>query len=194
MGKSAKRARPAEASASKTSKGGVYELEVSLLEGPITDEFADANPEVSRTIEIRGNQTLADLHEAIFDAFGRFDAHMYEFQIGGEETNDPKAKRYVLSVAEEPIGGPQLAGLVEQTTIDQLGLKVDDVFGYWFDFGDDWWHQINVAGIGEPQKGARYPRVTKEVGENPPQYPQLDEDDEEYDEEDEDENDDDKQA
>lgn len=189
MGKSAKRARPAEASAAKTSKGGVYQLEVLLLEGPLTKEFVDANPEVSRTIEIRGNQTLADLHEAIFDAFGRFDEHMYEFQIGGEEINDPKAKRYVLSVAEEPIGGSRVAGLVEQTTIDQVGLKVDDVFGYWFDFGDDWWHKIDVAAIGEPQKGARYPRVTKKVGKNPPQYPQLEEEEDE-----EDENEDDEQA
>jgi hypothetical protein len=33
---------------------------------------------ISRTIEIRGNQTLEDLHHAIFDAFDRFDEHMDE--------------------------------------------------------------------------------------------------------------------
>jgi len=33
------------------------------------------------------------------------------------------------------------------TTIGSLDLKVDQAFGYWFDFGDDWWHQINVLAI-----------------------------------------------
>ena len=39
------------------------------------------------------------------------------------------------------------AGRVDQTTIDSLGLEVGRSFGYWFDFGDDWWHQINVEAI-----------------------------------------------
>ncbi|MBS3735520.1 MAG: hypothetical protein KGY99_11480 [Phycisphaerae bacterium] len=45
----------------------IYELEVSLFSGPVTEDFVEANPVVSRTIQIRGGQTLARLHEAIFD-------------------------------------------------------------------------------------------------------------------------------
>ena len=59
----------------------------------------------------------------------------------------------------------------DNTTIDSLALKVGGRFGYWFDFGDDWWHQINVEAIDEGIPRGRFPRVTKRVGKNPPQYP-----------------------
>ena len=32
-----------------------------------------------RKIAVKGNQTLDDLHEAIFDAFDRYDQHLYSF-------------------------------------------------------------------------------------------------------------------
>ena len=51
---------------------------------------------ISRTIQIRGGQTLARLHEAIFAAFGRDDEHMDESQVGGKRPMDRRAKRYVL--------------------------------------------------------------------------------------------------
>src|SRR5207248_6036324 len=75
---------------------GLYELQVSIISGMITKDFAKKNPYLQRTIQIRGDQTLEDLHDAIFDAFDRSDAHMYEFQIGGKRPMDPKARRYVL--------------------------------------------------------------------------------------------------
>jgi len=49
-------------------------------------------------------------------------------------------------------------------------LKVGDAFGYWFDFGDDWWHQINVVAIADEAPRGKYPKVTKRVGASPPQY------------------------
>jgi hypothetical protein len=154
----------------------LYTLEVFLLGGPITEKFARRNPVVSRTIQIRGDQTLADLHSAIFNAFGRSDEHMYEFQFG-EGPMDPKARRYVLPGAFEMGRGEENppAGRVDRTSIESLGLEVGRSFGYWFDFGDDWWHQINVEAIEEKAPSGKFPRVTKRVGKNPPQYPEEDE-------------------
>ena len=54
---------------------------------------------------------------------------------------------------------------------------MDDAFGYWFDFGDDWWHQINVVAIQDEAPEGTYPRATKRVGASPPQYPNWDEED-----------------
>lgn len=150
----------------------IYTLEVFIIGGPISEKFLKRNPQISRTIEIRGDQTLEDLHHAIFKAFDRFDEHMYEFQFG-KGPNDPKGKRYVLPHARD-IREPNVAGSVAETTIDALGLKVDQPFGYWFDFGDDWWHQIDVVRIDEKASKIKYPRVTKRVGKSPPQY--MDED------------------
>ena len=59
---------------------------------------------------------------------------------------------------------------MDQTRIDALDLKVGDRFGYWFDFGDDWWHQINVEAIEENAPRGKFPKVTKRVGQSPPQY------------------------
>jgi hypothetical protein len=49
----------------------LYTLEVFLVSGPISEKFAKKHPEVSRTIQIRGDQTLEDLHHAIFAAYDR---------------------------------------------------------------------------------------------------------------------------
>jgi hypothetical protein len=169
----ARSSKPAAKVSQPAEQGQVrlYTLEVFLISGPVTEKFAKKNPVVSRTIQIRGDQTLADLHNAIFDAFGRWEEHMYEFQFG-KGPMDPKAPRYVLPNAleiqkEQP--NPPI-GRVDQTTIGSLDLKVDDRFGYWFDFGDDWWHQINVEAIDDKVPEGKFPRVTKQEGKSPPQY------------------------
>jgi len=154
----------------------LYELQVQLLQGPLTRAFLDRNPSVMRTIRIRGDQTLERLHEAIFEAFDRFDPHLYEFQVGGMGPMDPKARRYVVP----PAGGNDFeagesAGTVKQTTIASLELRVDEIFGYWFDFGDDWWHQVTVLAIHDEIPRGRYPKITERVGESPPQYVDWDE-------------------
>jgi hypothetical protein len=154
----------------------LYTLEVFLLSGPITEKFAKKNPVVSRTIQIRGDQTLEDLHHAVFDAFGRWEEHMYEFQLG-KGPMDPKARRYVLPNALEIEQGqpnPQISR-VDQITIDSLGLKVGDRFGYWFEFGDDWWHQVNVEAVEDLVPRGKFPKVTKKIGKSPPQYADEDE-------------------
>lgn len=149
----------------------IYTLEVRLLDGPtITPEFAEANPVVSRTIEIRADQTLEQLHEAIFKAFDRFDPHMYEFQMG-KAPMDPDAPRYVLQwVIDEPYRDDSPAlGAVETTRIGDIKLEIGRRFFYWFDFGDDWMHEVRVLSTGLATKG-RFPRVVASVGASPPQY------------------------
>ena len=152
----------------ETDAPRLYTLEIFIIGGLLTEKFAKRNPVISRTIKIRADQTLEDLHHTIFDAFGRFDEHMYEFQFG-KGPNDPKCKRYVLPHAFDS-GESQAAGDVAKTTIESLGLKVKQAFGYWFDFGDDWWHQINVLAIDDNMPKGKYPKVVKRVGKSPPQY------------------------
>jgi hypothetical protein len=57
----------------------VYTLEVRLIGGPVTESLVEANPVVSRTIQIAGNQTLEHPHDAIYRAFNREEEHLYEF-------------------------------------------------------------------------------------------------------------------
>ncbi len=149
----------------------LFTLDVSIIDGPIIRRFGKENTSIGRTIEIRGDQTLEDLHDAIFDAFDRDDPHMYEFQIGGKGPMDPNARKYVLPMElESPFGDSNPAGTVDEP-IGTLGLKKDDAFAYWFDFGDDWWHQINVIEIADKAGKGKYPKITKRIGDSPPQYP-----------------------
>jgi hypothetical protein len=141
----------------------VYTLEVSIFEGLIDEAFIKKNPVISRIIEILGNQNLEQLHKTIFHAFNRKEEHLYAFQMGNDPYNPDK--RYVLKIEEGD-------GFVETTTIDDLDLKQDDIFGYLFDYGDSWLHQVTVISIEEKKEGKeKYPRVTKKIGKSPPQYP-----------------------
>lgn len=148
----------------------LYTLEVFIISGPVTRKFIKRNPVMARTIQIQGNQTLADLHGAIFQAFDREDEHMYEFQVGGQGPHDPQARRYGLPVVFDDGPGQTQGGDVTQTLLDALNLQVDEIFGYWFDFGDDWWHQVNVISIEENAPADDYPKVTRQIGASPPQY------------------------
>ena len=92
---------------------------------------------------------------------------------------DPKARRYVLPInVDDLFSEREPAGDVEHTTIGSLGLKEGEAFGYWFDFGDDWWHQINVEAIDEKIGRGKYPKIIKRVGESPPQYVDWDNEEE----------------
>ena len=154
----------------------VFTLQVAILAGPITESFARKNPVISRTFEARGDHTLESLHYAIFDAFDREDEHLYEFQFGGKRPMDPKARRYGPPMATvDPFGAGEGSGDAERTTLGSLGLATGDVFGYWFDFGDDWWHQIEVLAIAGGAPRGRLPKVTRRVGESPPKYVDWDE-------------------
>lgn len=67
----------------------------------MTAKFAKKNKTVARTIQIRGKQTLHDLHAAIFDAFDRKEDHLYEFQVGGKGPMDERARKFGTPV---PVG------------------------------------------------------------------------------------------
>jgi len=156
----------------------LFTLDVKLTDGPMTEGFCKANKKVVRRIEMRGDQTLAELHEAIFQAFEREDEHMFDFRLNDREYMDLDAKRYVLPFAiENNRDDDKPAGDVTMTTIGTLDLKEKDAFSYWFDFGDDWWHEIKVVSIADkaPEPEKSYPKITAHTGDSPPQYPDWDE-------------------
>lgn len=146
----------------------IFRFEVCLLSGPVAPSFAARYPEApSRIIDIRGAQTLDALHWAIFRAFDREDSHMYEFQIGGKKPMDRKAACYGIVLDDDDTREKN----AETATIASLHLKVGNSFFYWFDFGDDWWHEMRLLAVNPPAKGrGRYPRIVEKKGDSPPQY------------------------
>ena len=158
-----KRTKPSPA-APASPPTNLYVLAVYLMGGPVSEKFA--NKEISRVIEIRGDQTLQQLHEAIFQAYDRWDEHLYEFQFG-RRPFDPGRSQLRNSHRKEA----ERRRDARTTTLDDLELKLHRAFGYWFDFGDDWFHQVHVERIDQAIPTVTYPRVIRRVGKSPPQYP-----------------------
>ncbi len=143
----------------------LYVFSVFLASGPVSKKFS--NKEISRVIEIRGDQTLEQLHHVIFKAYDRWDEHLYEFQFG-KRPFDPAGPNYGI-----PSPRPKqsrMTGDARTTKLDDLNLEPHRAFGYWFDFGDDWYHQVHVERIEQAIPTVTYPRVIKRVGKSPPQY------------------------
>lgn len=141
-----------------------------------------AQKKIWRRIAVRSDQTLKDFHDIIFDAFDRYDEHLYSFYLLPPGV---KGRRGLVESIEytSPImlEQPDLLGWTQAhdasiTTIGSLGLEPKRQLRYLFDFGDDWWHEITVEQIdGTPDDG-EYPRVVERRGDSPPQYPDLEED------------------
>jgi len=155
----------------KTQRAGapqLYTLQVFLTDGPVTKAFA--GKEISRTIQMRGDQTLQALHRAIFKALDREEEHLHEFNFG-KGPYDREGPRYTLrSNMKDFMTDEVTAGDVAKTPLDSLKLEVGRAFGYWFDFGDDWRHEIRVQRIEAAPSRGRFPKIIARVGESPPQY------------------------
>ena len=140
---------------------------------------------IRRRIEIRGNQTLDDLHEAIFDAFDRGDEHLYSFYFAPPGSRGRARIRDAIEYTHPyTLDGPDPFGddtrhNAAKARIDALKLRPGRKFEYLFDFGDSWWHEITVEHTDGAAQPGRYPRIIESRGKSPPQYPDFDEDDEE---------------
>lgn len=137
----------------------VYIFQVSLKE----------SPKIWRKIEIKGSQTLHHLHKAIFEAYERYDEHLYAFFMSNKPWDH--SSEYGLPDPE------RRAKNSKRARIDSLELQMKRKFLYLFDFGDEWWHSIQLLNMTEEELEGLYPRIIESQGMAPPQYPPDDEDD-----------------
>ena len=135
----------------------IYAFKVSLKDAP----------RIWRKIEVRGDQTLHQLHKAIFNAFERFEEHLYAFFLSNKPWDS--STQYGLPDPESE------ARSAKRTKIDSLGLQVKKKFLYVFDFGAEWWHSIELLSVREEEVVGKYPRIIESQGEAPPQHSPYDE-------------------
>jgi hypothetical protein len=120
-------------------------------------------PGLWRTIEIQGEQTLAEFDAILRDAFD----HDALDHLGGfwklARRGKSKRTREVDVGDVDPFGG----GSGAEVQIAGLGLKGGDELKYVYDFGDWIEHRITLEEIVEAEKGGQYPRI---VAQNKPRY------------------------
>mgnify|MGYP001241853812 FL=1 len=122
---------------------------------------------------MRGDHSLEQLHGEIFAAFNRFDDHLYSFYFPKAPTRRGPAvqsKEYVAPQAFDPSSSRSRTFNAAQASLDGLKLRVGQTFEYLFDYGDSWWHEIEVENIGPTVTGRRYPVLLETHGRSPRQY------------------------
>lgn len=123
-------------------------------------------PDVWRDLELRGDQTLTDLHDAIQDAFGWDRDHLWAFFMA-----PVKGTFRIRSAEPGTVYGGGEDDASPDTALANFGLRTRRRFHYLFDFGDHLLHAIEVRGQGKPEARKKYPRVLETHGRAPPQYP-----------------------
>jgi hypothetical protein len=121
------------------SKGIVYQLKVSLR---------DVRPPVWRRLLILDSTDLHQLHLIIQDAMGWTNSHCYEFTVGGARFQSTASRDLGFTPSEK----------AASATLGQLAPSFGRRFVYWYDFGDDWFHDIVVEKALNAEAGAIYPR------------------------------------
>jgi hypothetical protein len=137
--------------------GGAYLFRISLA----------GNRSFSRTIALKSEQTLDDLHLAIQDAIDWDADHLYSFFMNGK----PDDQRFEISCPFEEERKPYLA---HEAIIGTLGLLQKHKFLYLFDFGDYHQFEVEVVDILPKRGRGHYPRLVESDGEAPEQYPEWD--------------------
>jgi len=96
-----------------------------------------SDPLIWRRVVVGGQFTLAQLHHVIQAAMGWTDAHLYEFEIGSLRYRKPHPDDW------DP---GDVARDARKFRLQQLAVARDR-FSYWYDFGDDWMHDIVVEAV-----------------------------------------------
>ena len=116
----------------------IYQLKVILL---------DSDPPVWRRIQVPGDARLDWLHAALQVGIGWTNSHLHQFRVGERCFSDT---RHHFAEFE---GDPEI--LEERKfTLRQIAPRGQDVFGYEYDFGDSWEHEITVDKILSPDAAA----------------------------------------
>lgn len=135
---------------------------------------------VRRTIAVRSDQTLIDLHYALQAAFDWDDDHLYSYWLNGEfwAREGGEYTHPFHAAMPNPLGPFAMGPAPESAEIrlDRLRLKQGQRIAYLFDFGDEWRVRLTLRQI-TAADGQAYPRLLESVGEAPPQYPDYDEED-----------------
>jgi len=105
----------------------IYQFRVSII----------GIPRVCRVIEITDNRTFDELHDAIFDAFDRYDPHLYSFFITKEDTKNIQSIFNAIEIThpqhvEDTMGSGRKRKSTANTRIEDIDLndEVDEALLY----------------------------------------------------------------
>lgn len=120
------------------------------------------DPPIWRRLLVPRETVLGDLHHMIQAAFGWWDYHLHEFEIGGLHYGDPELLEDG-AFAESP------------RVFDETGVRLYDFesdappFLYRYDFGDGWHHYVEIETLLTRKKDRKYPACIDGARSRPPE-------------------------
>src|SRR6266478_473621 len=147
------------------------QMEVPMAEAATQMFRVSLNAKLYRDIEIQSSKKLYDLASAIIAAFGFDFDHAFGFYslLKGNILQSPV--KYELFADMDDIGEESDAGSVRRTRIPEAFPEIGQKMTFLFDYGDNWQFRVELIGQGIKERGVKYPRVCKTVGQAPEQYP-----------------------
>ncbi len=124
-----------------TKAPAIYQLKVTIC---------NIDPPIWRRLLVAGDTTLGNLHWILQLGMGWTHSHLHLFKIGDGEYSDPAFDLY---------DAPGEFGDEFRTRLDRAVIGEGARFLYEYDFGDSWWHGIEVERILPAAEGERYPKL-----------------------------------
>ena len=121
------------------SKENRYELKITL---------DGIEPEIWRRVLVSENLSLAKLHDVVQAVIGWWNSHLHQFIY--------KDVYYLNPAWMDDFGGVKFKD-ERRVKLKNLKLKEGDFFVYEYDFGDSWYHVVEVEAITENTKNRKYP-------------------------------------
>jgi len=133
-----------------TKNGKIYQVKITLKY---------VRPPIWRRVQVRGDITLAKLHEIIQIAMGWFDSHLHQFRMGKVYYGTPDIDEFSeLNLKDD-----------SKAQLGRVLTKLKQKLIYEYDFGDGWEHEILLEKILPPEPGVRYPRCIGGARACPPE-------------------------
>jgi hypothetical protein len=147
--KAASKKAPVSASTKKIA-APIYQIKVTLK---------DFKPTIWRSIQVRSDATLGELHAAIQIAMGWSNSHLHHFIVGREPN-----LRFIGAPAPY-----ESDDLMDEENEDDIAISkvlspTKTKITYEYDFGDSWEHEVALEKSMAAEAGAHYPRCI--AGEN----------------------------
>ena len=131
----------------------LYQFKITLL---------DARPSIWRRIRVKDGP-LDKLHEHIQTAMGWTNSHLHHFQIGERLYGD----RLLMEENFEEMGYEDSTRTKISAILPTTGKRFR--FGYEYDFGDSWQHDVLFEGCVRADKDQRHPLCLEGAGACPPE-------------------------
>ncbi len=123
--------------------------------------LTDTEPPIWRRVDVSTSVTLKGLHSIIQAAMGWENDHLYQFQVGKQTIDGPGF--------DDPSFSDQRNVTATSVTLGDLIAHRVKRFGYLYDMGDSWEHELRIEKTLSAEATTTYPRFIDGEGRCPPE-------------------------